>query len=220
MIQSSSNLEHVYIVSDRKGRSVRPYSSPSGSEYITPDDSPNTNPTPPSVKADIEDLGRKYLHAFTHHHGTSLRHLLLSDQWPLSELDVTELIRRCPNLTQLGFAYGSPNAEVLRLLLPFLRDLTALRILENEFSRIHEDNYTEEQIIEEMGRDTWKMGAEKMRWVQIGKRVFRIGEAYQVHGHGEWRRKVVPVRREEVEHVEIWGLDRLDCMVDRGAGVG
>ena len=97
---------------------------------------------------------------------------------------------------------------------------TALRILENEFSRIHEDNYTEEQIIEEMGRDTWKMGAEKMRWVQIGKRVFRIGEAYQVHGNGEWRRKVVPVRREEVEHVEIWGLDRLDCMVDRGAGVG
>jgi len=219
MIKHTHGLQNVYVVSDRKGKSVKTCVSPS-SDYITPDDSPGTDARSPGAKAEIEDLGHKYIHAFMHQHGSTLRHLLLSDQWPLSEVECSDLIRRCPNLTQLGLACGFSTIESLRLLLPFLPNLTAIRVLDNEYMRIAEQTKNDEESMQDMGRDLYNMGADKMEWVGAGKRVLKVGDrflAQKRNGGTEWRRRVTFAGLEEVEHVEIWGMDRLDCMIDKGA---
>jgi hypothetical protein len=61
--------------------------------------------------------------------GATLRHLVLPSRWPLSTLLIARLVRACPNLEQLAMAPEVSAMESFRLLLPFLRKLTAMRIL-------------------------------------------------------------------------------------------
>lgn len=64
--------------------------------------------------------------------GPTLKHLILPARWPLPTSVTARLIRSCPNLTQLAVAIeclGQSQMEVLRLLVPFLAELWAIRIL-------------------------------------------------------------------------------------------
>ncbi|EXJ56161.1 hypothetical protein A1O7_09092 [Cladophialophora yegresii CBS 114405] len=64
--------------------------------------------------------------------GPTLKHLILPARWPLPTAITARLIRSCPNLTQLAAALdclGDSQAEALRLLVPRLSELWAIRVL-------------------------------------------------------------------------------------------
>lgn len=74
----------------------------------------------------VRDL---YMANITMNHGSSLRHLLLSSKWPLSTAMIARLVHGCPNLEQLALATELSSMESLGMLVPFLRELVALRLL-------------------------------------------------------------------------------------------
>lgn len=85
--------------------------------------SPSPNSHPQAINRDM------YIQMLTTNHGPRLKHLLLPSKWSLSTSSIARLVRSCPNLEQLAFATEFPSFETLSLLLPFLKKLTALRIL-------------------------------------------------------------------------------------------
>lgn len=70
-----------------------------------------------------------YMTNITMNHGASLRHLLLPSKWPLSTAMIARLVHSCPNLEQLALATELSSMESLGMLVPFLRELVALRLL-------------------------------------------------------------------------------------------
>lgn len=226
MLENGTGLEYVYVTNDRVGKPPMSSSvaSPS-SDYITPDDSPSSASIDPLSRiSDIPMLGKQYLRVFTTCHGSTLKHLLLSSQWPLSESDLTTLIRSCPNLTQLGLALGFPNHSTLRLVIPFLSKLQAIRILYPGTYRSHENdmaNLPEQEMLAVVGRDLYLGASEKLRWIGAGDAVYKVGATYEhvsSNGTREMRRWIERVDPKEVKDVEIWRLDSLDIMAERGPG--
>lgn len=228
MLQNASGLEHVYVVNDRAGKPAASSTSPSpASDYITPDDSPSAEPAAAAHNAEITALGQQYLRTFTTHHGSTLKHLLLSAQWPLSESDITTLIRHCPHLTQLGLALNFADHSTLRLLIPFMPNLHALRILDCESMRNPANPFVDmpdAQRMAVLGRDIYAARVPALRWIGVGRAVYRISGESESYAHVcedgsvEMRRAVERVDAGEVRGVEIWRLDCLDVMVDGEGG--
>ncbi|OQN96245.1 hypothetical protein B0A48_17807 [Cryoendolithus antarcticus] len=208
LMSTSSGLEKVYIVSTTTFSTT---DSPATS-------TPGTLPTPdlsPSPDASIlSSIGTSYIQALTQSHGSTLRHLLLSDKWPLSSTQLSSLVRFCPNLTQLGFALGSSKPTTVRLLIPFLPKLYALRILDNEQLRRNDASVTDEERKVAMGRDMAEIEMSSLRWVGVGDIVYEAkGMLDDPESPCGQRREIVNVERVRVEGVEIWGLAAGDLMV-------
>lgn len=201
LLSNASGMERFYMVNSRQTRTG-----------ITPNSLPSVPATPGKSPPDQESLalGKQYLYALTRHHGSTLKHLLLSDQWILGDDDVSELIRYCPNLEQLGLTMSSSDHCTLRLLLPFLPKLHSLRLFSNEFT---DEILRNPRNAQQIGDDLEKTGAKQFRWLGLGDRVFRAFESVQDQ-RGEWRRDVREMTQDDVRHVEIWGLDCLDIGKD------
>ncbi|PLB44297.1 hypothetical protein P170DRAFT_440603 [Aspergillus steynii IBT 23096] len=88
----------------------------------TPDSTQSTSNMQPSLRD-------SYLNIIVTNHCASLRHLLLPARWPLSSSAIARLVHASPHLEQLGLATDFSSMETLGLILPFLRNLTALRLL-------------------------------------------------------------------------------------------
>ena len=128
-----TGIEKYYLVTGQKPRTKHlngdsktcslalEQSSPSG-------ESPVTAATPADTT--VVSLGSDYLETICRVHGATLRHLLLMPQWRLSVEDLSKLVQSCPNLEQLGLGLDMENFNILRLLIPFLPRLYALRVLE------------------------------------------------------------------------------------------
>lgn len=250
MVRNSKGAERVYIVGDRAGSpamsttgSLHALSSKSGREYITPEDSPSsitastatTGPSTASTTASHNSgsnssasdraalrasFGPLYLDAFTTCHGATLQHFLLAPDWALTSADLVKLVSSCPNLTQLGLALAENQFESLRLLLPFLPKIYALRILDPDGTRAT-STASDEEVARFVGRDTYIHKAMHIKWVEDLGRFWKIGEDFEAlleddSGRTEMRKRVQSVPREEVAHVEIWKLDTLDMMTDEG----
>ncbi|KAI9043424.1 uncharacterized protein KD926_003575 [Aspergillus affinis] len=86
----------------------------------------STQSTAPNMQPSLRD---SYLNTIITNHCTSLRHLLLPARWPLSSSAIARLVHASPNLEQLALATEFSSMETLGLILPFLRNLTALRLL-------------------------------------------------------------------------------------------
>ncbi|KAJ5677730.1 uncharacterized protein N7477_003363 [Penicillium maclennaniae] len=91
--------------------------------------SPTTAASPASQLNMALAVRDSYLANITMNHGASLRHLLLSSKWPLSTAMIARLVHSCPNLEQLALATEFSSMDSLGLLVPFLRNLVALRLL-------------------------------------------------------------------------------------------
>lgn len=181
-----------------------------GSSALTP---PGNGPPSQEMVA----LGKQYLHALTRHHGDSLKKLLLSDEWLLTQDELADLVRHCPNLEQLGLAAGPTQVSVLRVLIPFLPKLQALRLLSNESMNEHLKEIPAEKRLEAMSRDLWKAGVKQLRWVGVGEHIYRTGGTYAApleDGTTEWRREMTPASLEDVQDVEVWCMDSLDLDAD------
>lgn len=255
MIKNSSGAERVYIVGDRAGAPAMSSTSNSTTsataDYITPEDSPSSSTavapaTSPATTAQssntqssnkhsvarsatIASFGPLYINAFATHHGSTLQHLLLSPEWLLTETDISTLIRCCPNLTQLGIALATDQHSTLRLLVPFLPELYALRILDHDVMKLPPAQWPSDTEVEQgMSRQLCLSYAKKpkLRWIGDFGKVWRIGEQLDngfygdgYESSGELRWCVKRVELQEVREVEIWKLDSMDLMADRGAGV-
>ncbi|EAW13179.1 uncharacterized protein ACLA_016250 [Aspergillus clavatus NRRL 1] len=95
----------------------------SASTDNTPAASPSSNS---SLQASIRD---NYLNTIMLNHSATLRHLLLPSHWPLSASTIARLVHASPQLEQLAFATDVSSMDTLSLVLPFLRNLVALRLL-------------------------------------------------------------------------------------------
>ncbi|KAL2817726.1 hypothetical protein BDW59DRAFT_175362 [Aspergillus cavernicola] len=94
-------------------------------DHITPvtADSPSNLP---ALQARARDTS---LNSIVLNHAATLRHLLLPARWPLSSQIIARIVHASPQLEQLGFAAEISSMDTLGLLLPFLRNLKALRLL-------------------------------------------------------------------------------------------
>ncbi|KAL3459065.1 hypothetical protein BJX64DRAFT_291608 [Aspergillus heterothallicus] len=141
---SFTGLERLYLVSATSStdyvNSPRDHPSPTtltppasdhtaplstSHDLITPTsaDSPSNSP---SLQVRIREAS---LNSIILNHAATLRHLLLPARWPLSSTLIARLVHASPQLEQLAFAAEFSSMDNLGLLLPFLRNLQALRLL-------------------------------------------------------------------------------------------
>lgn len=227
-------LEELYLI----GPHSRPRRGSDGhSNGTTPlPHSPASNYSSPG-STDINKLRTlkdDYIEAITRNHGSTLKNLLLLPQWRLTNDDIASIVRQCPKIEQLAIGVEESSFEHLRLLVPFLSNLTCFRLLGNpddstfvdkmrEFDKkgVHEEKLNEEIVNSEWSRLRFmELGADDLIF-ERGDRVLVdvndgrcADDAGGVGGGGKikpvWRR---PVRRrswESVKHIDIWKMDSSD----------
>lgn len=131
-LSKSAGLERLYLINARykpEGGSGRAHSSPNSSEVspggpcMTVNGNHLSRATPNTTLRDL------YLDSICGVCGPTLKHLILPARWLLSTAITARLIRSCPNLTQLSAAIECRDLDVLRILVPFLSNLWAIRVL-------------------------------------------------------------------------------------------
>ena len=222
ILEQVPGLERIYVVSARRNSSATPSAATNGSRSIQ--ESPVTpSQTPPERSCDSHPSASAmvpYLNALTSSHGATLTHLLLSHHWVLGAEEITQLVRSCPNLTQLGIAMQEDNSNLIRLLIPFLIKLYACRVLMNpsDPSFVQKLEGVEASDHEmNMGLDTAASHFEALRWVGIGRLNFEFGRVITETIEGENgvktarnRRLVKAVPYETVKDIAIWRMDTHD----------
>jgi len=131
--------------------------------------------------------------------------------------ELGDLVRFCPNLEQLGLATNAANHNTLRLLIPFLPKLKAIRLLANESLNEHLRVAPDEKRMAGMSVDLWRTGVNALKWVGVGDFIYRAGESYTVtkdDGSTQGRRKVTKASLNDVKDIELWRMDSLDIDVD------
>lgn len=206
ILRRNDNLiEDLFIVSASSFRS--------GSTPSEPSPFPFTPEETDEHRSAVSSLVTPYLDVITLHHGSSMRKLLLGKQWALSQEQLSDVIRCCPNLEQFGFALNTSNHDFVRLLAPFLKHLKALRVLHNSHLEEQLRLITHEERMFRMGFDVARHADPPIHYIGLGEDVvYRIGKEYEValeDGKRVKRRHVTMIPPSEVQHLEIWGLDNL-----------
>lgn len=215
-LRGTKGLERLYIIDPKRSSKGQNGSSRSDSTQLP--NSPASSTNSPSSDRTTVSLKDEYLDAITKNHGKTLRHLLLMPQWRLSSDDIALIVRQCPNLEQLGIGVEFANFMNLGLLVPFLTNLTAIRLLDNPDDKAFSDKMKE---LDDNGTHEKMIGSEsitqewKVRWIEIGDLLFEIGErelqSTAKNGtKGVWRRPVWKRPLEAAKHMEIFGMDSLE----------
>ena len=200
---SIKGLERVYLIDTRTPHQER----------INGIDSPTSSNGTPLSDCSNMNLKDRYIDAFTKHHGDTLRHLLLPPQWRLTTDDIALIVRRCPNLEQLGIGVEYEEFNSLRLLVPFLPRLRALRLLANPDDRTFADKMKQ---LDAEGLHQEKIGAEPtlkdssfLIYMGLGDIIFKL-DSRKSDIYVDGGRKVQRMSYDDVKHVEIWALDSTD----------
>lgn len=230
-----TGLDRVYIVSTRRGNSSsasKPNSTaatPTTPSTMTPGMSSgatSVNGTPNNMTDQrCRSIGSDYLAVIQTNHRT-MRHLLLSDRWILSDDALFRLCQSCRDLEQLGFACAIPPLESMRQVLTLVPKLWAVRLLirpgtdsTDKFDMTDPDMHAFA-----LATEFWRPEYKNIKYVGFGDDlVFKLGDVYfppdgkesKVNGHENSMnakragpiRKVELVSRESVKDIEIWGLD-------------
>ncbi|KIX08782.1 uncharacterized protein Z518_03439 [Rhinocladiella mackenziei CBS 650.93] len=195
----SAGLERLYLVNaryKRDGTNGYANSSPTSAE-VSPMPSSGAGSSnrssrgTPQPNTSLRDL---YLDNICGVCGPTLKHLILPARWLLPTPVTARLIRSCPNLTQLSAAIECSDYQVLRMLVPFLSKLWAIRILaptqegEGEEAQknlaaynvfINEDDSAHEEKMATVLVGTGPNGATTdlpcLRYVGLGPKVWEIG---------------------------------------------
>ena len=209
---SFTGLEKLYLIGPK--RSAR--SGTNGTSTPLPN-SPASSISTPSSDCTLATLKDDYIDVLTKNHGSTLRHLLLMPQWRLDSDDIAKLVKNCPNLEQLGIGVEFDQFNNLRILVPFLPKLTALRLLANPDDQAFEHKIKEMDINglheEKIANHSVNQAHGTMEWIELADLVFHIGktEFYSDEDGRQCYRKVVTKReKREVQDVEIWAMDSLD----------
>ena len=215
-LHQNSGLEQLFLINARQHQS-------NGVNGITPPSAGSTpGRGPKTTNLELRDI---YLDGICSNHGDTLRHLIFPARWPLSAPLIGRLFRACPNITQLSFAMDCQDFAGVRLLVPFLKKLWAIRLMrpENSNSEITEafdsmENSQKHEMV--MGkafvqRDEFP----RLRYIGIGTRTFEIGgwenvelSDQQMQPRTGSRRKTQEIDISEVREIEIWKMDSLDVI--------
>lgn len=210
LLETTRGIEKLYIIGDKKADKDK------GSSILPR--SPASNGSSPSGDLHSENLRDDTIEAITQNHGHTLRHLLLPPQWRLTSDNIALIVRSCPNLEQIGFGTEFDRFMSLKLLMPFLTKVTAIRLLDNpggsDFrDKMHEvdDGRHEEQ----MGGPTSARAGQKIRWIELADLLFEMGKTELMDdpenpGKMRYRRRVWKQNREAVKDIAIWKMDSLD----------
>ncbi|KAI9711813.1 MAG: hypothetical protein M1820_001958 [Bogoriella megaspora] len=217
MLSEINPLESLYIVNARRRPGQRSNNDRHGTPVTPGQTPPELRPNEATITA---GLAGSYMNNIIQYHGSNLKHLLLSHYWSLGTEDITRLVRGCPNLTQLGMALLEDNFNLLRILLPFLLKIEVVRMLMNPtnptFVQKLEamDDRLHEMI---MGCDIVGSHFDGLKWVGVGKLIFRLGKVITEKVPDENGRLVERKRRivktmgpEAVKDVEIWSMDSVE----------
>ncbi|RMZ70447.1 tyrosyl-dna phosphodiesterase domain containing [Pyrenophora seminiperda CCB06] len=149
VLSTIKGMERIYNVSRRNKDSSRadstattptsPPTNTTSTPYTPASTSPNNMPITIAEK-ECRSLGSGYIAAIQTNH-RSIRHLLLSDLWVLSDETLFSLSKALPDLEQFGFACAFPSLETLRQIVAFMPKLTALRILINPSNEVVTMNF-------------------------------------------------------------------------------
>ncbi|GAB7354177.1 hypothetical protein MBLNU459_g4730t1 [Dothideomycetes sp. NU459] len=231
ILASFSGLEELYIVNAQPESSASPsarngHSRSSVDAAISPESSSSATKTPtssyssPSKSQDQINaaLCKDYLHAITTRHGKTMKKLLLSDQWALNGEQISEIVSACPKLEQLGLALSHEEGNALRILAPFLKNLQAIRILNNPYlyAAMQEDPDMAQALRKDLETAVqyWKMPpTTTIQWCGIADAVFKLGPCTQMpeeDGMLVWKKKAVRMSLDDVKDIDIWKLDVLD----------
>lgn len=229
MLARFRGLERLYLIS--RSRSSKPSSTavtpitPSASTTPATNGNGSSANGTPVTEHQCKSLAGDYLAVIQSNHRT-MRHLLLSDQWRLSDDTVYKICQTCPHLEQLGCAWAVPPLESLRQIIALLPKLYAIRFLMRPNSELAEKFESIDMEMHQfaLGTELWRPEYKNLRYFGFGdKFVFRLGDVvYPPKGkenlppgqeNSMIARRVGPVRRlervgwEAVRHIEIWGMD-------------
>jgi hypothetical protein len=225
-------LERIYLVNARHvppHNGYHPPPDPSPVAALTPSSDPSSETTPFARTAANNSVRDITLDNIISNHGSTLKHLILSDRWPLPNKLVARLFNACPNITQLAIALEFKDSfGGMRMLLPFLKKIRAVRILiptagldgldyfkKFECMVMGDDEEHEENIGRELAGDDFP----NLRYVGLGWKVWEIGGTYKTMVMNEDGQQEMAVRRrskrvsiDAVKDVEIWKMDSLDVI--------
>ncbi|KAI9799890.1 MAG: hypothetical protein M1833_003812 [Piccolia ochrophora] len=215
-IARTKGLKEIYMISG--AHSSGNGASPANAKALpVAPDTPDSGHDQPLIA-----LGRDYIDGICVNHGQTLKRLLLSDQWKLGQAELAQLVRRCPNLEQLGLGVAEGNLDLFGLLVPFLPKLMALRILDSD-----KENEGIRQLIAEMDGKIqpkrthceWRKDEFKsLRFVGLQDRIIKVGDSMQsdeLDSSCEMPVELTSVNwvtRDAVKHIEIWAMDCMDLL--------
>lgn len=220
IVASFSGLEEFYVVTGPlSGTHKGSVATPATESLVSPSSTPSSSFPSPSRTLEQANahIAKLYLHAIISSHGHCMKKLLLDKTWALSGNQIAELVSGCPNLEQLGLGLSEDEPNAMRILAPFLKNVTSLRILHNDW--LEKAMTMDEELREVMYGDGpepfyWKIPpGSKIKWSGIGDQVFRVGKAVQIpdeDGRLEWKKEVYRATLDDVKHIEIWNMDRLE----------
>ena len=193
----SKGLERLYLVNARYGNqgtivngspgltddspSASSGSAPtrgsSGSNWQTP--TPRSSVSGASTAKKLRDV---YFNQICDLAGPTLKHLIFPARWGLNVNQMARLIRSCPNLTQLSCFFDCTKFEMLRMLVPFLTKLVAIRLIVPEqcstlgegkawLSKSDDEEEQERKMRRELANGDFK----NLRYVGLGRWIWEIG---------------------------------------------
>ena len=211
-LSSITGLEKVYLIGPQNSSK----NGVNGTSTPLPN-SPASSISAASSDCTVASLKDEYIEVLTRHHGNTLRHLLLMPQWRLDSDDIAKIVKNCPNLEQLGIGVEFNQFNNLRLLVPFLPKLTAIRLLANPDDHTFADKMRELDVNglheEKIGNQSLNQAFNPMRWMELAGLLFHVGKTEEFtdeYGRLSYRKMVTKRPKDEVRNVEIWAMDSLD----------
>jgi hypothetical protein len=221
LTRATQGMEEIYLVNARRPKTGYTPSQrgSSGTPVNLTTPSADTPSTPSDPDPETVALRKDYLGGITQFHGRTLRILLLRDIWALDREDVANLVRLCPNLEQLGLAVKDADHAVLKIFMPFLGKLKALRILLGDALIEHMRSTTHEERMAEMSAALVRPPVPLIEVIGLGDgdvmyKVGRIVKTHMTNGRTDIRREVSLTDSSEAQKWEIWRMDCLDLGVD------
>jgi hypothetical protein len=231
MFAKFTGIERLYHVSRRRKEQSKSNSSaatPTTPSIATPGTTNGVTSaynTPTPSENQCRGLAGEYLAAIQSHHKT-MRHLLLTDHWVISDDALYKLCHACPDLEQLGFRCSVPPLESLRQIVTLVPKLWAIRMLVRpgtEFGDMVASMDAEMHAFV-MATEFWRPEYRNVKYVGLGdKLVYKLGGVVfppknappipegQENSMNAKRagpiRRIEVVSRESVKWIEIWGLD-------------
>jgi hypothetical protein len=231
MMGQIHGIERLYLISNNKRKSSKQSSLAATPTTPSTANTPSQNGTiangTPDNEHQCKGLAGDYLAVIQSNHRT-MRHLLLSDLWVLSDDALHKLCQSCPDLEQLGFSCNIPPLELMRKIFALTPKLWAIRILARPGSELAEKLETMDVDMHEfaLATELWKPEFRNVKYFGLGdKLIFKLGgivfppksknsspippgqeNSLNARRMGPIRR-MTRVAREDVKHVEIWGLD-------------
>lgn len=210
-IENVDGLERLYLIGPQSPQTRRSKATTPNGETPLPNSPASSHSSPSSTEnPSVMALKDDYIETITKYHGRTIKHLLLLPQWRLTDDDIALIVRQCPHLEQLGIGADYSNFQHLRLLVPFLKNLTAIRILGNpddttfvnKMREMDDKGMHEKRLLEE----TAKRNLGQLRYIEIGGEdlIFEIG--MREEGKAGWKSSVKKKAWEEIKDVPIWAF--------------